>query len=239
MTQSSSSIKSLILRSFGPATVGRLEYLLRPSLRASWGGAMNGQEGRQRMCREVLAALPPKAIIETGTFRGATTEFFASFGAPVYSGEFEPRYHSFAAMRLRHHRDRVHLMLGDSRAFLKRLASDASVPKDSVFFYLDAHWNADLPLAEEITIAFGTWKRAVIMIDDFAVPGDSYAYDDYGPGAALDADYLDALKRTDMFRFYPSLRAYQETGARRGSIVLCNDSDVRERLSAVKSLRPA
>jgi predicted O-methyltransferase YrrM len=239
MNQQSGSIKSLILRGFGPVTVGRMEYLLRPSLRASWGGPMNGQAGRMQICRDIIAALPPKAIVETGTFRGTTTEFFASFGLPVYSVEFEPRYHAFAQMRLRAQRDRVHLTLADSRSFLKKLANDASVPKDSVFFYLDAHWNADLPLAEEITTIFGTWSRAVIMIDDFAVPGDSYSYDDYGPGAALDADYLDALKRTDMSRFYPSLRAYQETGAKRGSIVLCNDAGVRDRLLALKTLRPA
>jgi hypothetical protein len=31
----------------------------------------------------------------------------------------------------------------------------------------------------------------VAMIDDFRVPGDEgYAYDDYGPGKALTADYL-------------------------------------------------
>src|SRR5687767_9801389 len=127
MNQQSSSIKSLVLRSFGPVTVGRLEYVFRPSLRASWGGAMNGQQGRQRMCREMLAALPPSAIVETGTFRGTTTEFLAQFGVPVYSVEAEPRYHAFAAMRLRASRDQVHLSLADSRAFLRRLASDATV----------------------------------------------------------------------------------------------------------------
>lgn len=239
MSQQSSSIKSLVLRGFGPVAVGRLEYMLRPSLRASWGGPMNGQAGRQRMCREILTALPPTAIVETGTFRGTTTEFFAQFGVPVYSVEAEPRYHAFAAMRLRSLRNRVHLSLADSRSFLHRLTADTSVPKDSVFFYLDAHWSADLPLAEEITTIFASWKHAVIMIDDFAVPGDSYSYDDYGPGAALDAGYLDALRRTDMSRFYPSLRAYEETGAKRGSIVLCNDSHTRDRLAALKSLQPA
>jgi hypothetical protein len=168
-----------------------------------------------------------------GTFRGTTTEFFAQFGVPVYSVEAEPRYHAFAALRLRTLRDRVHLTLADSRSFLRRLANDPATPKDGVFFHLDAHWSADLPLAEEINSIFASWTRAVIMIDDFAVPGDSYTYDDYGPGAALDANYLDALGRTDMSRFYPSLRAYAETGAKRGSIVLCNESRTCE------SLRPA
>lgn len=230
-------IESVVLRAVGPETFGRLEYKLKPRRRASWGGPMNGQAGRLRICRDILTTLSPTAIVETGTFRGTTTEFFAEFAVPVYTVEAVPRFHFFAAYRFRELRDRVHLTLGDSRSFLNRLAADPTVPKSNVFFYLDAHWNADLPLAQEITTIFANWQQAVIMIDDFAVPGDSYAYDDYGPGAALNAEYLDRLGRTDMHRFYPSLRAAEETGAKRGCVVLCNDAHVQERLRALSSLR--
>jgi hypothetical protein len=41
-----------------------------------------------------------------------------------------------------------------------------------LFFYLDAHWNEDLPLAEEIDLIFSRSPCAVVMIDDFEVPGD-------------------------------------------------------------------
>lgn len=232
-------IESVVLRAVGPETFARLEYRLKPRRRASWGGPMNGQAGRQRICRDIMATLSPTAIVETGTFRGTTTEFFAQFEVPVYSVEAVPRFHFFAACRFEGLRDRVHLALGDSRAFLNRLAADPAAPKNNVFFYLDAHWNADLPLAEEITSIFANWRQSVIMIDDFAVPGDSYAYDDYGPGAALDAEYLDRLERTDMHRFYPSLPAAEETGAKRGCVVVCNDVQVKERLMALSSLRRA
>jgi hypothetical protein len=227
----------VVLRAVGPEKFGELEYRLKPRRRASWGGPMNGQAGRVRICRDVWTTLSPAAIVETGTFRGTTTEFFAELGVPVYSVEAEPRFHYFAAYRFRELRDRVHLTLGDSRSFLQRLAADPAVPKRNVFFYLDAHWNADLPLAEEITAIFASWQQSVILIDDFEVPGDSYAYDDYGPGAALNTEYLDRLGRTDMFRFYPSLRAVEETGAKRGCVVLCNDAGIRERLTALSSLR--
>jgi hypothetical protein len=76
-------MKSLALRTLGPAAIGRFDYVFRPSLRTKWGGPMNGQTGRQRMCREVIAAMQPAAIVETGTFRGTTTGFFAEFGVPV------------------------------------------------------------------------------------------------------------------------------------------------------------
>lgn len=238
MSALSKWIESVVLRAVGPEKFGRLEYRIKPGRRASWGGPMNGQAGRLRICREIMTTLSPTAIVETGTFRGTTTEFFAQFAVPVYSVEAEPRFHHFAACRFRES-NRVHLALGDSRSFLSRLAADPTVPKNNVFFYLDAHWNADLPLAQEITTIFANWQQAVIMVDDFEVPGDSYAYDDYGPGAALNAEYLDRLNRTDMHRFYPSLRAAGETGAKRGCVVLCNDAQVQERLAALSSLQLA
>jgi len=144
----------------------------------------------------------------------------------------------FAQRHLRPFRGQVLTALGDSRDFLTRLAHDATVPKDGCLSYLDAHdGDSGLPLAEEITTVFAAWTHAVIMVDDFAVPGDSYAYDDYGPGQALDASYLDALGRTDMARFYPALRAYQESGAKRGCVVLCNDAVTRGQLAALPALR--
>jgi hypothetical protein len=236
MSALSKWIESVVLRAAGPEKFARLEYRLKPRRRASWGGPMNGQAGRRRICQEIMHALSPAAIVETGTFRGTTTEYFAQFAVPVYSVEAEPRFHFFAACRFRESKH-VHLALGDSRFFLDRLAADPTVPKSNVFFYLDAHWNADLPLAQEIGTIFANWQQAMIMVDDFEVPGDSYAYDDYGPGAALNAEYLDRLNRTDMYRFYPSLRAAEETGAKRGCVVLCNDARVQEQLAALPSLR--
>ena len=61
----------------------------------------------------------------------------------------------------------------------------------TVFFYLDAHWNDDLPLADEIDIIFSRCPWAVVMIDDFEVPSDpGYQFDDYGPGKALVLGYI-------------------------------------------------
>lgn len=238
ITEPLNSIKYFVQHRLDPV-VGRLEYRFKRSTRSSWGGPMNGQAGRVELCRQIFESLRPVAIVETGTFRGTTTEFFAEFGVPVYTAEVEPRFHAFAELRFRSARDRVHVVLADSRTLLRQLATDPSFPKGDVFFYLDAHWYSDLPLAEEIDTIFGSWKRSVIMIDDFAVPGDSYSYDDYGPGAVLNAEYLDGMGRTDIFRFYPSLPANQETGYKRGCIVLCDDPDTQERLSKLESLRSA
>lgn len=232
------SIDAFVLHvnSSGPAKIGQLEYRIRAT-RGDWDAPLNGQTGRVELCQEIFSVLPPAAIVETGTFIGNTTHFFAGFDVPVYTAEKKPRYHAFAELRFRSVRDRVHVILADSRALLRQLAADPSFPRDRVFFYLDAHWYSDLPLAEEIDMIFAAWNRPVIMVDDFAVPDDSYGYDDYGPGSALNAEYLDRIGRTDMYRFYPSLRADQETGAKRGCVVLCKDSATKDRLGKLKLLR--
>ena len=239
VSQQLSSIKSMILRAVGPSNAGRIDYFFRPSLRSSWGGPLNAQLGRANLCREIFSSQRPTVIVETGTFRGTTTKFFAEFRVPVYTVEADPRYYTYAKLNTRKVRNRVKLTLSDSRTFLSRLTSDSSFSRDRAFFYLDAHWDADLPLAEEIDIIFSTCTRSIIMIDDFEVPGDSYDYDDYGAGSALNADYLDGIGRTDMYRLYPSLPANRETGMRRGCIVLCNDMETRDRLGELESLRSA
>jgi hypothetical protein len=56
----------------------------------------------------------------------------------------------------------------------------------TILFYLDAHWNDDLPLEEELELIFSVHPHAVVMIDDFQVPDDpGYQFDEYGPGKAL------------------------------------------------------
>ncbi len=66
---------------------------------------------------------------------------------------------------------KVRLSLADSRVFLRDLL--AGLPNDRpVLFYLDAHWNEDLPLAEEARLIVEQAPLAVVMIDDFCVPFD-------------------------------------------------------------------
>lgn len=177
---------------------------------------MNGQRGRRRMVRDLCTFMDPDYIVETGTFRGGSTGFLADVGScQVFSVEASERFYTFARWRLR--RNDVHLTLGDSREFLAGLplGEDARI-----LFYLDAHWEHDLPLVGEISVIAGRWKESCIVVDDFEVPWDSgYAFDDYGPGASLTASILpDAVD--DWHRLYPSLPSQEEDGARRGCLVL-------------------
>lgn len=194
---------------------------LDSSKHSSWGGPMNGQTGRQQIVRSLLGSQGVERVIETGTFRGTTTQFLLHVsGAPVYSVETSARFHHFAQRRLKGHAA-VHLSLGDSRAFLDRLSTDAAATAGVTFFYLDAHWGPDCPLADEIRLIAERWPDPLILIDDFAVPHDAgYGFDVYPDGKPFDLGCLPREQLGDFRVLFPALPADQETGARRGCALL-------------------
>jgi hypothetical protein len=108
----------------------------------------------------------------------------------------------------------------------------------ALFFYLDAHWNVDLPLAEEIDLVFRRCPAAVVMIDDFPVPSDAgYGYN--GPGKALVSDYFEPAVLAHQLRaFYPATPSAVESGGRRGCIVLAKDNCLGPVLASLPLLRP-
>jgi hypothetical protein len=202
---------------------GRVDYHLSPGLRAGWGGPFNGQAFRTEQFDAIVRVLRPVCLVETGTYLGRTTEYLATVGVPVFTFESDAHHHAFSAARFRG-RPEVTLRRCDSRTGIAALLADGRIGGDGcVFFYLDAHWHEDLPLADELALIVGGCHRPVIMIDDFQVPHDpGYGYDDYGPGQALTPAYVAPLvSATGLRMLYPAAPAAEETGARRGSVVLC------------------
>jgi hypothetical protein len=219
--------------------VAAWEYHFRPELKDPFGGPFNGQAGRQAIFREVAQLLSLEGVIETGTFRGSTTEFIAhQSGAPIWTVETRLRFYHYARMRLAR-LPHVKVSLGDSRTFLQRLATDSRVPKRSVFFYLDAHWYEDLPLRDEVKVVTKSWSDFAIMVDDFQVPGDpGYQFDDYGEHKRLTLAYLGSLSKLGLQAFFPTMPSSDETGMRRGTVVLA-DSSAALLLSQANTLRLA
>jgi predicted O-methyltransferase YrrM len=212
------------LRGRVPGAFAAIDVAL-PRRRPPWGGPMNGQIGRHAIVRSLIGLRPPSVIVETGTYLGVTAEFLALLtGVDVWTCESQAIYFKSARKRFRAN-PLVHAVLAESPHFLKSLADDASVPKENALFYLDAHWDANLPLREELSIINESWQKAWILIDDFQVPGDEgYGYDDYGSGAALVLEYLDPeLRQTALV---PTLPSQDETGARRGCVLLAPPEDI-------------
>jgi hypothetical protein len=227
-------MKSLPLR-----FLGWCDYYLRNTPREVWQGAFNNQEGRQRIFRNLVTVCGFSAIVETGTFRGDTTQYMHEHTQlPVYSVDVDPRSYSFARARLRRCMG-IRLYCMDSVEFLKLLWAGGLAPKAGVFFYLDAHWYDRLPLKEEVGFIFDHWPDAVVMIDDFQVPGDEgYAYDHYGHAGALSLSLIAvSLAHHHVRKWFPSLASEDETGAQRGVVVLAKDPSRCAILGAVATLR--
>jgi hypothetical protein len=231
-------IKTIVANLIGQGNLGRLDYLLKPRLRRSWGGPFNGQNFRQRIYSDLIKKINFEAIVETGTYLGTTTEFFAASGFPVYSVEANQRLYGYSSWRFFRRRDRIHLYQGDSREFLRCLAANEDFSKSKLFFYLDAHGREHLPLREELEIILTHWREAIVMIDDFEVPGTDYGYDDYGPGKVLNMSYLEPIQHLQLHAFFPAAEAKEETGMKRGCVVLCRDEALNNALCEIDTLIP-
>jgi hypothetical protein len=174
-----------------------------------------------------LHILNPAAVVETGTFRGITAEWLAeNYSGPVLTCEKEKLYYLQAKARLGR-LPNISLYLQDSRRFLREIVPTFP-DRASLMFYLDAHWELDLPLKEELQIIFASHLDAVVLIDDFKVPDDSgYSFDNYGPGKSLELELLDGVIPSGSRIFFPSLRSGEETGAARGCCVIATDAATR------------
>jgi hypothetical protein len=217
--------------------LARFRYYRHPEMLDLWGGPFNGQSFRQLMYLDLANSCSFEAIVETGTFRGSTTRFLAenSGGAPVYSCEYSPVNFEFAKWRLRGSQNLLLFNL-DSREFIRELKISRQA---RTFFYLDAHWGADLPLQEELDLIFQNFENFVVMIDDFEVPNDpGYQVDDYGPGKRLSPRDFPLHRDTRIACYFPARAASQESGLKRGAIVLAS-LGLKGHLDAIDSLVPA
>jgi hypothetical protein len=186
------------------------------------GGPFNGQENRRLLFDDIVKKLGIEAIVETGTHRASTTAYMArATGLPVYSCEVNPRLFAYSRRRLEALPNAA-VTMQDSAVFLRSTELDDRIRNRRVFFYLDAHWYERLPLKEELWAILGFDTDPIVMIDDFAVPGDpQYGFDDYGPGKVLRMEYLLQFANAGLSYFFPCLPADRETGKQRGCVVIC------------------
>lgn len=215
---------------------GALEYHLRPEKCDWWGGPFNGQHFRQQIFSELMRVCDFEYIVETGTFCGTTTLFFArSFNVPVYTSECNSRFFGYSRRRLRLLKN-IRQYLADSRTFLRKL----DVPKKSrTIFYLDAHWKDDLPLAEETEYIFSSFKNYVVMIDDFSVSDDDgYTFDDFGVGKQLSLRDFPFHKKPRIHCYFPAKPGREESGSRRGCVVIASEtlSSTVDRLGSLRKI---
>jgi hypothetical protein len=187
----------------------------------------NGQLTRSRKVQIVLNSLMPNLIVETGTYIGVTTEYLYSISSiPVVSIEINKDF--FDAAMLKFARSGtlkgIELIHGDSVTCLKELIKRDNFKEKGLFVYLDAHWGEDLPLFEELAL-FSGWKPpSAILIDDFKVEKFSmYGFDSYDD-VVICSENLPPVVGFKLF--VPSESHLTETGARRGTGYLLNESAI-------------
>lgn len=205
------------------------------------GVGLNGSMNRKRIIEELLRTFDFSFVIESGTYLGDSTGYFADASKlPVYSSEINPMLHSLAKIRLKG-KPGIHLVRSDSRRFLEEMSGNPDVVRKECFFYLDAHWGKDCPLAEEISIIASRWPRFVAMVDDFQVPGDpGYAYDRCGMFKWMNLSLIrKSVEKHDLGVYFPSAPSREETasGRPKGFVMLARNGEYGDRLKTVSLLR--
>jgi hypothetical protein len=181
----------------------------------------NGQERRIEAFNAVRERSAFEIICETGSSCGHTSAWLAELtGLPVVTMEVQEvpwRESQKNTVGLD-----VRCLLGDSRTFLSALLDG----HPRTFFYLDAHWGPELPLAEEIDIIASRWADFVILIDDFKVPeDDGYRFDDYGCESVIALPLISpVLAKHTLTPYFPVAPSNTETGAVRGSCWIASHS---------------
>jgi len=210
-------------------------FFKRPKFKNIWGGAFNGQDIRKKMFLELIGKLNIESIVETGTFRGNTTIYlYENSNARIYTVEGNVEYFRYNQIQF-FGKKRIRLKFGDSRVFLEEFFKKHK--GGNTFFYLDAHWDQDLPLGEELRIIFQNQIDAVVMIDDFQVPDDAgYTYDSYGKDKTLSLEYLNQHMPVGYHTFFP-VSSQNETGAKRGCVVITASDEKASAIQTCQFLR--
>lgn len=230
------SMKKWLARHVPTYFLGAKDFYLHPEWRDSLGGPFNGQHFRQMIFIDLLRVCRFDVIAETGTYYGSTTRFLGmnSGGTPVYTSEIDKRIYEYARRGLRAFPN-VHIFNLDSREFLSTMDLSG---KRCGFFYLDAHWGEDLPLAGEIELITQKSSSFVIMIDDFQVSNDSgYGYDDYGVGKRLSLRDFPFDSDRRFVSYFPARHSTEESGRQRGCIVLASP-DLKGKVDLLHCLVP-
>lgn len=140
--------------------------------------SFNGCKEHQEFIKKILHQFNIKIAVETGTLHGWTTAFLSEHVQTVYSSEIREEPFLLAAELLR---DKKNVQLYNQKSTIMFEKILPSFSKDQkIFFYLDAHWEKEWPLFDELVL-IGKYiqKNAIIVIDDFKHPHKPYRYDKY------------------------------------------------------------
>lgn len=161
--------------------------------------------------------------VETGTFRGQTTEYFNNTFSKVFTVEINPQELSKVFANQANIGlsvgpfSGVHFVTGDSAEQLPKILELVKGQRKLV--YLDAHWFDDWPLKKELlAIGESDPDNTIVVIDDFKVPERDFQFDSYKEKACelseIENELDIAFGKNGWFLYYndSSLRAMKGVG---------------------------
>ncbi len=122
--------------------------------------------------------------METGTCLGSTTWWLCENFDEVVSTEINPQYGEIATERMRKGTSLANWCIaiapqGDPYPLLAKLRQSVT---DRSFCFLDAHWNENCPLLDELEAIAEAKVKPCILIHDFHVPGTTFGFDSMPDG---------------------------------------------------------
>lgn len=175
----------------------------------------NGQVSRHKQIQQISNVVKPDVAIETGTFLGTSTPYLSTMvSGDTYTIEFVAKYAKKARMRFESEFQNLRITLIEGNSVKEIQSLLKNIPSTStILAYLDAHWEKDLPTAQELNELLQWGNNWVAVIDDFKVPGDdSYGFDQYGE-LVVDQSLIPQGVRL----MVPNQSAKSESGARKGT----------------------
>jgi predicted O-methyltransferase YrrM len=183
---------------------------------------LNGQYKRLEFFLNLLRIVKPTVLIETGTYLGSSTILFSQFVNKIYTIESEPKYFQLSQKRfLNLSITNIEAILGKSELTLKLILKKISPDSNPILVtYLDAHWDKQIPITQELSQLIEWGGPFIALIDDFKVEDDpGYNFDEYDSVTVG----LNLIPQS-LFLFYPNIQSNLEGGARRGLGIVLNDA---------------
>jgi hypothetical protein len=148
---------------------------------------------------DLITAYGCDAVAETGCFLGDTTDYLARRypDLPVYSCDINPDWARFTQHRVAAHSN-ARVLHTDS----PKLVAGVTAIQERPLWFLDAHWDEDWPLAQELM----TIRQGVAVIHDFDIGHPRFGYDVYG-GQVCGPAMLAALPNPPQVYFTPDPEA--------------------------------
>lgn len=177
------------------------------------------------ICEEFLKLKQIHSIttaIETGSCLYSTTKWLGENFDKVLTVEVNKEFADHGSEKIKHLLN-VGAFIDDSVLFLHKTLPD--IPTDeSVILFLDAHWNDNCPLLQELSAInlLNTKKPPVIAIHDFYTGNPELGFDSYG-GQPFVWDWISPYIQVLENKFgcyYHHFFNTQATGAKRGIVYI-------------------